>query len=477
MAKSLVWLLALGLVGCTTDEETLGTTEELLNTNGANGFIPNNIPIPNEHGFSTTIHTAGKIDLRNEFFQDLGANGRRCVSCHLPTAGWGITPWQLQATFELTKGGVIDDGLGLGAVFRLNDGANSPNAPVATLSQRRQAYSMLLQHGLIRVGIGIPTGAEFELTSLDDPYGYASAQELSLFRRPLPSTNLKFISAVMWDGREVDRDRPGIHFALVQQSNDATQGHAEAPVPLTEAQRESIVALEMGLHTAQISDFNAGSLSANGAEGGPSAIISQETYIGINDNFGDPVSGAPFTPFVFDIYNKWQNNSKKARAQIARGQKLFNTRTMHLDGVGGLNALPGDNGLGLPAFDGTCTTCHNTPNGGNHSTPVPLDIGLADESRRMPGMPLYVLTCKAPGELYNKVYRVTDPGRALITGRCKDIGKFKGPVLRGLASRAPYFHNGFADSLEDAVEFYNDRFNMHLTKNEKADLVAFLATL
>jgi cytochrome c peroxidase len=94
-----------------------------------------------------------------------------------------------------------------------------------------------------------------------------------------------------------------------------------------------------------------------------------------------------------------------------------------------------------------------------------------------------VITCNqlnadgTPGPLYGKVYRVTDPGRALITGRCKDIGKFKGPILRGLAARAPYFHNGSAASLEDAVNFYDRRFNMHLTNNEKADLVAFLATL
>ena len=31
-----------------------------------------------------------------------------------------------------------------------------------------------------------PAGAEFELVAVDDPYGYASAGELSLFRRPLP---------------------------------------------------------------------------------------------------------------------------------------------------------------------------------------------------------------------------------------------------------------------------------------------------
>jgi cytochrome c peroxidase len=473
MSKSIVWFMAAGLVGCTT-EPSFESTEEFLTRN--NGFIPNGAQVPNAFGHATTISTAGKIDLTNEFFQDLGVNGRRCISCHLPTAGWGITPEFMQDTFDKTDGGLKPDDFGLGAAFRKNDGANNPLVDPTDLTARRAAYSMLLDKALIRVGIGIPTGAEFTLTSVDDPYGFASAQELSLFRRPLPSTNLKFISAVMWDGREVDRSRPGIHFGLVQQANDATQGHAEAPLPLTEAQRESIVAFEMGLHSAQSQDNAAGNLDTNGATGGAAAIITQDTYIGINDNFGDFRSGAAFTPFVFDLYNKWQNNSKAARAQIARGQKIFNTRPIHLDGVGGLNAMTGDNGLGLPAFDGTCTTCHNTPNGGNHSTPVPLNIGLVEESERTPDMPLYVITCTT-GELAGRVYRVTDPGRALITGRCKDIGKFKGPVLRTLAARAPYFHNGSAATLEDAVDFYDRRFNMHLTKNEKADLVAFLATL
>ena len=73
--------------------------------------------------------------------------------------------------------------------------------------------------------------------------------------------------------------------------------------------------------------------------------------------------------------------------------------------------------------------------------------------------------------------QVTDLGRAMISGKCADIGKVKGPILRGLAGRAPYFHNGAAASLGDAVEFYNQRFNLGLTPQQKADLVAFLRTL
>lgn len=53
----------------------------------------------------------------------------------------------------------------------------------------------------------------------------------------------------------------------------------------------------------------------------------------------------------------------------------------------------------------------------------------------------------------------------------------KGPILRGLAARAPYFHNGSASSLNDAVTFYDKRFNVGFTNQEKADLVAFLNSL
>src|SRR6185437_11225951 len=68
--------------------------------------------------------------------------------------------------------------------------------------------------GLIRIGLPMPAGAEFEVTSVDDPYkcntnpatGLTSktAGIVSIYRRPLPSTNLGFLSTVMWDGREPD---------------------------------------------------------------------------------------------------------------------------------------------------------------------------------------------------------------------------------------------------------------------------------
>jgi cytochrome c peroxidase len=75
------------------------------------------------------------------------------------------------------------------------------------------------------------------------------------------------------------------------------------------------------------------------------------------------------------------------------------------------------------------------------------------------------------------LFETTDPGLGLITGKCADLGKMKTPILRGLASRAPYFHGGNASSLQDVVNFYNKRFNIGLTAQQQTDLVNFLNTL
>src|SRR5882672_12485128 len=464
--------------------------------------LPNGLPFPNPTGFASTISTAGRIDLANEFFQDLGANGRRCVSCHLPSAGWTIVPSQVQAIFERTLGGVIDDALGLGAIFRTNDGSNSPAADVSSLAARRSAYSMVLTKGLIRVGIGVPDTADFELVAVDDPYHFASAAELSLFRRPLPTTNLQFLSTVMWDGRETfggtdqcniaaegGKCFASIHFDLADQSNGATQGHAQAPNPISSAQREAIVAFETALATAQVWDENAKRLQAADAKGGPEAILDQAFYYGINDNLGDYRTHAPFTPIVFDVYDEWTHRqgggTNEARRAVARGQALFNTKTFTISGVGGLNVDSPFNPPLPESFPGSCITCHNTPNSGNHSIVAPLNIGLADESRRTPDMPLYTLQekCVASSDGTKVVgpscpaKSVTDPGRALISGKFADVGKFKGPILRGLAARAPYFHNGSAADLGAVIDFYNVRFGAGIVGKDKEDLIAFLRAL
>ncbi|TDO26778.1 cytochrome c peroxidase [Sediminibacterium goheungense] len=89
-------------------------------------------------------------------------------------------------------------------------------------------------------------------------------------------------------------------------------------------------------------------------------------------------------------------------------------------------------------------------------------------------------------------YALNDSGRYLITGKKEDLGKFKTPGLRNIALTAPYMHNGMFQTLEEVIEYYNNPgafvlnpINMDttmgvpigLSKQEKADLVAFLKTL
>ena len=124
--------------------------------------LPNMFSSENSHGKDATFSTAGFIDLDNPFFKSIGTNGRSCASCHAPDQGWTITPKAVKKLFDKTKG--------LDPLFRLVDGANSPLADVTTVDKRRAAYSMLIKKANIRVGIGIPSDAEFELIDADDPY-------------------------------------------------------------------------------------------------------------------------------------------------------------------------------------------------------------------------------------------------------------------------------------------------------------------
>jgi cytochrome c peroxidase len=445
------------VVGCAVVVAALGIAVKA--PADANG--PNMFGFTNPSGIARTYNVKGAVDFDNPFFQSLGTNGRSCGSCHQPADGWTIVPAHVQARFDATDG---ED-----AIFRTNDGSNSPNADVSTLEARRSAYSMLLTKGLIRVGIGVPPNAEFDLIDVDDPYGYASSGELSLFRRPLPATNLPFLATVMWDGRETFADK-SIHFDLSDQANGATLGHAAALNPLTQGQRDAIVKFETSLFTTQASDNGAGVLNAQGGAGGPMVLSGQPFYLGIND-----VLSPGFNPSAFTLFDAWRNLASSgpdpytpAREAVARGQELFNTRGFTIANVRGLNDT-----LGVAALRGTCTTCHDTPNVGNHSTSLPLDLGLSAATVRTPDMPLYTFRNKTSGE----VVQTTDPGRALITGKWAHMSVFKGPILRGLAARAPYFHNGFAATLGDVVEFYNGRFGVGLSAQEKSDLIAFLTAL
>jgi cytochrome c peroxidase len=397
------------------------------------------------------------LDASNPFFADFGSNRRTCGTCHHEDQGWTTTPAFVQS---------VDNGDPLFAF----DGSDclAPGAPNPSASANS---TELRRFGNIRIELPIPPGADYTLVGSSDPLGCPtapSAEGLRLYRRPLPVANSAFLTAVMWDGREslgasVSED-------LQRQANDATALHAQARSSLPPEQRASIVSFETAVFNAR---HSLGDLDLTvGANGGP-AFLFQEVLPSFHAGINAP-SEPGFTSAIFTIYEEWEVGAPSELARsIGRGEIVFNFHAFTIGEVAGLN---GSNDLSSSPVRGTCGTCHNNPNVGNASTALFLDLGVTGTQ---PGaltvshLPTYTFRDLESG----KTVTLTDPGRGLITGKFADLGKTKVPNLRGLTLRAPYFHNGSAAELTDVVDFYEQRFGLGLTSQERADLLNFLAAL
>jgi len=87
---------------------------------------------------------------------------------------------------------------------------------------------------------------------------------------------------------------------------------------------------------------------------------------------------------------------------------------------------------------------------------------------------------------------LNDSGRAVVSGKKEDLGKFKTPSLRNVAVTGPYMHNGIFKTLKQVIDFYNEPDKvvsksinrdsllakpLGLTAGEKNELEAFLLSL
>jgi cytochrome c peroxidase len=117
---------------------------------------------------------------------------------------------------------------------------------------------------------------------------------------------------------------------------------------------------------------------------------------------------------------------------------------------------------------------------GTTNLPWAREVPVYPWSDESPQLPLFKITCEAearPHPFLGREIYTQDPGRALISGRCADVGSIVMGQFRGLSARAPYFSNGSASSLRDLVDFYDRRFNIGFTEQEKVDLSNFLSVL
>ena len=451
------------------------------------------------------------------FFAALGSNGRACVTCHQPASAMGLSLETIRRRWQDTQGA--------DPLFAAVDGSNCPSLPQAAQS----SHSLLLSRGLFRVALpwprtvgpdGTPVEPEFTIEVIRDPtgcntdpvYGLNSPDpHISVFRRPRMVANLKYLAidaggevygpAGPFNAKRLamvmDRDpQTGQYSAmnimsdarapsLRMQAQEAAHDHLQATAPLSDAQLTGIVDFESQVFAAQVQDLTGDDFAGPSAPPalGPGNLATSRTGV-LGDNFGNP---------AFKNFDVWKSPAGSPSAQqtafhasVMRGYEIFFNRAFWIRDVTHINTA----GLGNPAKR-TCVTCHNLQMVGTDATAGWGDLGTsnepwADESvfspayAAAPQLPLFKVVCRKdarPHPFLGRVIYTHDPGRALISGRCYDVGSVVMGQLRGLAARAPYFANGSAQDLRAVIDFYDRRFNIGFSAQERVDLVNFLSVL
>lgn len=481
--------------------------------------LPAYVEYTNSLGRLGLVNNAGTVETAGHaFFEPLGENGRACVTCHQPADAMSLSVESIRRRWQDTGG--------TDPLFAAVDGRNCPHLPAADPA----SHSLLLDRGLIRVSLAWPPrnqegeviNPDFTIEVVRDPTGCnthpvygleGERQEISVYRRPRPVMNLRYVSAagfgvtpfigktgmlalkdpetglpvnmnMMADAREA---------TLKTQAQSAAAGHLEKTSPLSAAQETQIREFELQLYGAQawsgtVENAGAGSMVETG---GPSGFGPHNMAAG-----RDGVLGNNVTNYVFPMEGRWSDlpmgndlaeaQRKGFRASVARGHDVFFFRTFWISDAMHINSV----GLGNP-IKRTCSTCHgmhmmamDVANGwmdlGTTNLPWALEPPVSPWANEKPEMPLFKITCREdlpPHPFLGREIYTQDPGRALISGKCDDVGAIVIQQFRGLAARAPYFVNGSAANLRELVDFYDRRFNIRYTEQEKQDLVNFLSVL
>ena len=464
---------------------------------GEGRTFPAQLDYANEQGTLRLLLTAGSLNTRGHpFFETIGSNGRACVTCHQPADAMSLSAATARDRWQATAG--------KDPLFAAYDGANCPTLP----QQERASHSLLLDRGLIRIERpwpvrqwnGKPVTPDFRIEVMRDPNGCNSgpdygpaAGKVSVYRRVRPVANMKYLLAVGFpydpkQGYALPRDpetgvvlsgnlmADGRAGTLKDQMIEASATHLEMLGSLSAAQVRQIEDFERRVYTAQQTSATGGALDSMGARGGPAKLRDSEP--GALGSIGEPVWSeyAAWDKISPDDAARLTPEQFAFRQSVARGARVFRDKTFLITDSAGINSRIG---FGNPVRN-SCVFCHNMTQMGNDVAPGQVDLGtttlpFADP---MPDLPLFRITClKTPHPHYGRVFYTMDPGFALTTGRCADASKITLQSMRGLAARAPYFSNGLARDLRGIVDYYERRYNIGYTEQEKQDLVNLMSVL
>jgi hypothetical protein len=450
-----------------------GRSEVLL---GSTNFIDHDgaVGLVNRSG---AIQTFG-----HPFFDVIGTNGRGCVSCHQPSQAMSLAAANLRNRW--------DDSEGHDPVFAAIDGSDCPVLPQSD----KNSHGLLLSRGLFRIALawppkdasGKPILPDFTIDVARDPNGCnnrnvygptGQVPTISVYRRPRMAANFSRapdqggctgdskMSAIMADGRAT---------TLKAQAIDAFLTHLQLSAAPSERLLNAIVDFECQVYTAQASDLRGWPLTQKGSPPGlgPQSLALAAGLPAYLKRAGDGV------PVFQSFDNSWKSptdlGEQNFRRSVVHGAKLFVSRHFEISGAKGLNNT-------ASPISGTCASCHDIFMSGIASAHW-IDTGSTNLPWAIPApdLPLFKITCNSdasPHPFLGRVIYTQDPGRAMTTGKCADVGAISVQQLRGLSARAPYFSNGSARTLGDVVDFYDRRFKAGFSAREKQDLVNFLSVL
>jgi hypothetical protein len=483
---------------------TLGFTVSASSNNKATWWAPGDgrlfpaqVDYDNVHGTLRALLVDGPLETKDHaFFTPLGPTGRACVTCHQPADAMSLSVDTVRAQWDATGG--------KDPLFAAVDGSNCPTLPQG----KKESHSLLLERGLIRIERPWPATEfngdkitpDFDIDVVRDPNGCNSgpnygpkAGKISVYRRPRPVANMKYLLAVgfPFDPKQgyalpldPDDGKPQSGNILADnragnlrlQMEDAAKSHLSMLEALTPEQRAQIQDFEMRIFTAQQVSKTGGAVDTLGAQGGPVKL--RDSQGGALGSIGTPVWSefAAWENIPADEAKKLKPEDLAFRQSVARGAKVFRDKMFLITDSAGINSRMG---FGNPVRN-SCVFCHNMTQMGNDVAPGQVDLGTTNLPFADPfdDLPLFKITCrKEPHPHYGKVIYTYDPGFALTSGKCADVGKITLQSLRGLAARPPYFSNGLAKDLEEIVDYYERRYNIGYTAQEKQDLINLMSVL
>lgn len=464
---------------------------------GEGRMFPRSLDYENEHGELRTLVTDGPLDTKGHaFFEPFGPEGRACVTCHQPADSMSLSVESARDRWRETNGA--------DPLFAAFDGSNCPDLP----QQERASHSLLLDHGLIRIERpwppkDFPGGAQepdFTIEVVRDPYGCNAPKRfdarkqkgaISVYRRPRPVANLKYLIAVGFpfdpkQGLPLPLDpetgerlsgnlmADGRAITLKAQMAEASATHLQMLEAMSAEDLDEILDFEMRIYAAQQASAAGGDLAAAGALGGPKTL--EESTPGLLGGQARPVWGEFQSWEKATPDEELDEKALEFRRSVARGARIFREKTFLISDSAGINSPIG---FGNPVRN-SCVFCHNMSAMGNDVAPGQVDLGTvnAPYADPAPHLPLFRVTCTGePHPHLGREILTYDPGFALTTGRCADVGKITLQSMRGLAARPPYFSNGSAADLREIIEFYERRYNIGYTEQEKQDLVNLMSAL